>query len=249
MAPHEAVDAIVPAVNTRFHSMSKEEFEARLKQIQDSIPKPIVAAVTRFASMMEQELQARFKQIQNSIPKPILTFASMSKAEFEARLKQIRNSVRVPSFGSITEEEFDARYGQILNWIPEYVADGFIGALSGAVGGVVMSVGFGLFPKPDQETLSAYGRYQPLAHALFSGSGWQRARTFAVLFSVATSLYLAMLNIRGKDDLETRLVAAFGSGIAVSLATGLEGPEVISFGVLFALGNGGMFKVIMLYFL
>lgn len=40
------------------------------------------------------------------------------------------------------------------------------------------------------------------------------------------------------------MAASFGSGVMLSLVSGMRGPSVISVGVMFALADGGLFKVI-----
>ncbi|KAD7478138.1 hypothetical protein E3N88_01274 [Mikania micrantha] len=53
--------------------------------------------------------------------------------------------------------------------------------------------------------------------------------------------------LRGKEDLKTSVVAAFGSGVMFSLVSGAHGPDqvanVIASGVFFGLVQGGLFKV------
>ncbi|KAI7735208.1 hypothetical protein M8C21_030500, partial [Ambrosia artemisiifolia] len=76
---------------------------------------------------------------------------------------------------------------------------------------------------------SDYGRYEPFARSLIEGSGFAQARTMALTCGAASGI---------------NAVAAFGCGATLSLLTGLRGREVISIGVIFALVNGGIFKVI-----
>ncbi|XP_076937729.1 chloroplastic import inner membrane translocase subunit HP30-2-like [Bidens hawaiensis] len=70
-----------------------------------------------------------------------------------------------------------------------------------------------------------------------------QARNFAAIIGVKAGLQCVMKRLTGKDDIQTNMVAAFGSGVTLGLVNGLDGPNVIMSGVLFALLHGGFYKV------
>eukprot|EP00850_Spirogloea_muscicola_P008824 SM000048S16536 [mRNA] locus=s48:178821:180877:- [translate_table: standard] len=81
-----------------------------------------------------------------------------------------------------------------------------------------------------------------------SGGPWGQARNFAVMTGVNAGITCAMKRARGGvEDLQTSMSAAFGSGIAFSLVSGMGGPNVaanaVSTGLAFSLLQGGFYKV------
>lgn len=84
------------------------------------------------------------------------------------------------------------------------------------------------------------------AQALAGGPLIQ-ARNFAVMTGVNAGISCVMKRIRGKEDVQTSMVAAFGSGAMFSLVSGMGGPNpaanVITSGLFFALVQGGLFKL------
>lgn len=74
-----------------------------------------------------------------------------------------------------------------------------------------------------------------------------QARNFAVMTGVNAGITCVMKRIRGKEDVQSSMVAAFGSGAAFSLVSGMGGPNqaanVITSGLFFALVQGGIFKL------
>ncbi|PWA52991.1 hypothetical protein CTI12_AA449320 [Artemisia annua] len=79
--------------------------------------------------------------------------------------------------------------------------------------------------------------------ALILGGPLVQARNFAVMTGVHAGLHCVIRRLRGREDVQTSMAAAFGSGVMLSLVTGMRGASVISVGVFFALANGGKFKV------
>ncbi|KAK1431635.1 hypothetical protein QVD17_08134 [Tagetes erecta] len=73
------------------------------------------------------------------------------------------------------------------------------------------------------------------------------ARNIAVLEGANMGILCVMRRLTDKIDVRTRMVAGFGSGVMYSLVSGMggpsRGPRAITFGVFFALVEGGYFKV------
>ncbi|GKD38308.1 chloroplastic import inner membrane translocase subunit HP30-2-like protein, partial [Tanacetum coccineum] len=85
------------------------------------------------------------------------------------------------------------------------------------------------------------------AQVALAGGPLIQARNFAVMTGVNAGISCVMKRLRGKEDVQTSMVAAFGSGVMFSLVSGMGGPNqatnVITSGVFFALVQGGLFKV------
>ncbi|MFS7995267.1 putative mitochondrial import inner membrane translocase subunit TIM22 [Helianthus anomalus] len=91
--------------------------------------------------------------------------------------------------------------------------------------------------------MSISGGYKPMVESFFAKGPLELTRNFAIMYGCNESISFVMKNIRGKEDVHTRMVAGFGCGVVISLVTGLRGPSIMSLGVIFALLSGGMFKV------
>ncbi|KAK9291529.1 hypothetical protein L1049_019477 [Liquidambar formosana] len=80
-----------------------------------------------------------------------------------------------------------------------------------------------------------------------AGGPLVQARNFAVMTGVNAGISCVMKRIRGKEDVQSSMVAAFGSGAMFSLVSGMGGPNqaanVITSGLFFALVQGGLFKL------
>ncbi|KAJ0458497.1 putative sterile alpha motif domain, mitochondrial import inner membrane translocase subunit TIM22 [Helianthus annuus] len=83
-----------------------------------------------------------------------------------------------------------------------------------------------------------------------TGSGLQggpliHARNYAVISGVNAGISSVLKRLRGKEDVQTSMVAAFGSGVMFSLVSGSGNSHanVITTGVFFALCEGVLFKV------
>lgn len=80
-----------------------------------------------------------------------------------------------------------------------------------------------------------------------SGGPFIQARNFAVMTGVNAGISCVMKRVRGKEDVQSSMVAAFGSGAVFTLVSGMGGPNLaanaVSSGVLFALMQGGLFKL------
>jgi len=82
----------------------------------------------------------------------------------------------------------------------------------------------------------------------FTGGPLLQARNFAVMTGVNAGITCAMRRLRGGvEDVQTSMVAAFGSGAMFSLVSGMGGPNqaanAVTSGLFFALVQGGLFKL------
>ncbi|KAK9133490.1 hypothetical protein Scep_013018 [Stephania cephalantha] len=86
-----------------------------------------------------------------------------------------------------------------------------------------------------------------LAPQALTGGPLAQARNFAVMTGVNAGISCVMKRIRGKEDVQTSMVAAFGSGAMFSLVSGMGGPNqaanAVTSGLFFALVQGGLFKL------
>lgn len=84
------------------------------------------------------------------------------------------------------------------------------------------------------------------ANAL-AGGPLVQARNFAVMTGVNAGISCVMKRLRGKEDVQNSMAAAFGSGVMFSLVSGFGGPNqatsAISSGLAFALMQGGLYKL------
>ncbi|GJV24581.1 chloroplastic import inner membrane translocase subunit HP30-2-like protein [Tanacetum coccineum] len=80
---------------------------------------------------------------------------------------------------------------------------------------------------------------------LTRGKCLMSARNFAVLSGVDAGITCVMTRVRGKNDIQSAMVAGFGAGVVASLVRGNKpaAASAIMFGVMFSLAKGGMFKV------
>ncbi|EEF42762.1 chloroplastic import inner membrane translocase subunit HP30-2 [Ricinus communis] len=80
-----------------------------------------------------------------------------------------------------------------------------------------------------------------------SGGPLVQARNFAVMTGVNAGISSVMKRLRGKEDVQSSMVAAFGSGAMFSLVSGVGGPNpaanAITSGLFFALVQGGLFQL------
>ncbi|KHN02139.1 hypothetical protein glysoja_046465 [Glycine soja] len=84
------------------------------------------------------------------------------------------------------------------------------------------------------------------AQALAGGPLIQ-ARNFAVMTGVNAGISCVLKRIRGKEDVQSSMAAAFGSGALFSLVSGMGGPNqatnALTSGLFFALVQGGLFQI------
>ncbi|XP_042393055.1 chloroplastic import inner membrane translocase subunit HP30-2-like [Zingiber officinale] len=81
----------------------------------------------------------------------------------------------------------------------------------------------------------------------FTGGPLVQARNFAVMTGTNAGISCVMRRIRGVEDMQSSMVAAFGSGAMFSLVSGMGGPNqalnAVTSGLFFSLVQGGIFKV------
>ncbi|XP_077250122.1 chloroplastic import inner membrane translocase subunit HP30-2-like [Tasmannia lanceolata] len=102
-------------------------------------------------------------------------------------------------------------------------------------------------PPPPQAGLNPQAMASLKQAQALAGGPLVQARNFAVMTGVNAGISCVMKRIRGVDDVQTSMVAAFGSGAMFSLVSGMGGPNqaanVVTSGVFFALVQGGIFKL------
>ncbi|KAI4306595.1 hypothetical protein L6164_029856 [Bauhinia variegata] len=118
-----------------------------------------------------------------------------------------------------------------------------IGGLMGSLTGDISSS----FPNPppqaslDPQAMASFKQAQAL-----SGGPLVQARNFAVMTGVNAGISCVLKRLRGKEDVQSSMVAAFGSGAMFSLVSGLGGPNqvgnAVTSGLFFALVQGGLFQ-------
>ncbi|KAL8551186.1 hypothetical protein ACS0TY_000317 [Phlomoides rotata] len=121
------------------------------------------------------------------------------------------------------------------------------GAAIGAFMGTLTSDGSSLLTPPPN------GNFNPEAMAslkqaqALSGGPLIQARNFAVMTGVNAGISCVMKRLRGKEDVQSSMAAAFGSGAVFSLVSGMGGPNLaanaVTSGLFFALVQGGIFQL------
>ncbi|MCO5587745.1 hypothetical protein L7F22_041697 [Adiantum nelumboides] len=116
-----------------------------------------------------------------------------------------------------------------------------LGGLMGVLAGDVQKV----FPSQpgNMNPQAPFQQAQALA-----GGPWVQARNFAVMTGVNAGISCAMKRARGGvEDIQTNMVAAFGSGAIFSLVSGAGGqnvlPNAVITGAFFAAIQGGLYKL------
>jgi hypothetical protein len=122
------------------------------------------------------------------------------------------------------------------------------GGAIGAFMGTLTNDSSTAFPPPtpaaglNPQAMASFQQAQALA-----GGPMIQARNFAVMTGVNAGITCVLKRIRGKEDVQSSMAAAFGSGAIFSLVSGMGGPNqvmnVLSSGFFFALVQGGIFKV------
>lgn len=123
------------------------------------------------------------------------------------------------------------------------------GAAIGGLLGTLTPDAASTFPTPppqaaglDPQAMASFKQAQA-----FSGGPLAQARNFAVMTGVNAGISCVMRRIRGVEDVQNSMVAAFGSGAMFSLVSGMGGPNqavnAITSGLFFALVQGGLFKL------
>nr|XP_043611804.1 chloroplastic import inner membrane translocase subunit HP30-2-like [Erigeron canadensis] len=138
-------------------------------------------------------------------------------------------------------DDFEIRCKKFNNWVsrqslPVKAAVATItGTVPGAIMGVILETLF--------EGYGYFRGYKPLVQSFVAGGPLENVRNFAVFTGVKSGISCVMKNLRGKEDVQSSFVAGFGSGVTVSLVSGMRGPSVLSVGLVFALGSAGLFKL------
>ncbi|XP_057535637.1 chloroplastic import inner membrane translocase subunit HP30-2-like [Amaranthus tricolor] len=121
------------------------------------------------------------------------------------------------------------------------------GALIGALmGTLTQDMPPSMLPQPapglDPKAMASLQQAQAL-----SGGPFAQARNFAVMTGVNVGISCVLKRIKGKEDVWSSMIAAFGSGSMFALVSGMGGPNqipnMISSGVFFALAQGGIYKL------
>uniref|UniRef100_A0ACD5Z403 Uncharacterized protein n=2 Tax=Avena sativa TaxID=4498 RepID=A0ACD5Z403_AVESA len=121
------------------------------------------------------------------------------------------------------------------------------GALGGLMGSLTADGGspFPMPPPPPNANPQAVASFKQ-AQAL-AGGPLVQARNFAVMTGANAGISCVMRRIRGAEDIQGSMAAAFGSGALFSLVSGMGTPNpvasAITSGVAFAVFQGGFFMI------
>ncbi|KAJ6834723.1 uncharacterized protein M6B38_333365 [Iris pallida] len=123
------------------------------------------------------------------------------------------------------------------------------GAQGAAIGGLMgtLTSDAAAIPPPSAAGLNPQAMASLKQAQAFTGGPLVQARNFAVMTGVNAGISCVMKRIRGVDDVQTSMAAAFGSGAMFSLVSGMGGPNqavnAVTSGLFFALVQGGLFKL------
>ncbi|XP_004502789.1 chloroplastic import inner membrane translocase subunit HP30-2 [Cicer arietinum] len=122
------------------------------------------------------------------------------------------------------------------------------GGAIGAIMGTLTADAPSAFPIPppnaalNPQAMASLQQAQALA-----GGPLVQARNFAVMTGVNAGISCVLKRIRGKEDVQSSMAAAFGSGAMFSLVSGMGGPNqaanAVTSGLFFALVQGGLFQI------
>ncbi|KAI7734206.1 hypothetical protein M8C21_003407 [Ambrosia artemisiifolia] len=159
---------------------------------------------------------------------------------------------------AVGNNNFEMTWKRFQNWLSKQRLPSFTEAAVDAYFCVGTSMAMGSFgeslinticflkriprPSPQSQFLSRCGGYRPLAESFLARDSFAICCNVILMRACNDSISYVVKNIRGKEDLETSIVAGFGYGVALSLANGMRGPGVLTVGAICALFNGGMFK-------
>ncbi|XP_051143728.1 chloroplastic import inner membrane translocase subunit HP30-2 [Andrographis paniculata] len=119
-----------------------------------------------------------------------------------------------------------------------------IGAFMGTLTGDASSL---ISPPPNAPGLNPEAMASLKQAQALSGGPLVQARNFAVMTGVNAGISCVMKRLRGKEDVQSSMVAAFGSGAMFSLVSGMGGPNqamnAVTSGLFFALVQGGLFQL------
>ncbi|OMO95142.1 hypothetical protein CCACVL1_05546 [Corchorus capsularis] len=121
------------------------------------------------------------------------------------------------------------------------------GAAIGGFMGTLTNDFSSTLPTPPQGSLNPQAMASLQQAQALSGGPLVQARNFAVMTGVNAGISCVMKRLRGKEDVQSSMVAAFGSGAMFSLVSGFGGPNqaanAVSSGLFFALIQGGLFQI------
>ncbi|KAJ4726790.1 Mitochondrial import inner membrane translocase subunit TIM22 [Melia azedarach] len=120
-------------------------------------------------------------------------------------------------------------------------------AIGGLLGTLTNDLSSSLPTPPPQASLNPDAMAPFKQVQAVAGSPLVQARNFAVVTGVNAGINCVMKRLRGKEDLQSSVVAAFGSGAAFSLVSGIGGANpaanAISSGFFLALIQAGSYKI------
>lgn len=162
---------------------------------------------------------------------------AMVVAQMQAKLKEI--DTKVKSWMKLQPAPVEVA----IVTVASSLQGGFIGGMMGTLTSDMTST---LPPPPGPITPEAAATMSKMK--ALAGGPWSQARNFAVMTGVNAGITAAMKRARGGvDDVQTNMAAAFGSGLAFSLVSGMGGPNpatnAVTTGIFFALIQGGIYKV------
>ncbi|KAJ6373457.1 hypothetical protein OIU78_029198 [Salix suchowensis] len=124
---------------------------------------------------------------------------------------------------------------------------GVQGAAIGAIMGTITPDISSSMPTPPQAALNPQAMASLKQAQALAGGPLIQARNFAVMTGTNAGIACVMKRLRGKEDVQSSMVAAFGSGAMFSLVSGMGGSNnatnAITSGLFFALVQGGLFKL------
>ncbi|KAL7106752.1 hypothetical protein ACP275_06G012600 [Erythranthe tilingii] len=119
-----------------------------------------------------------------------------------------------------------------------------IGAFMGTLTGDASSL---ITPPPNAANFNPDAMASLKQAQALAGGPLIQARNFAVMTGVNAGISCVMKRLRGKEDVQSSMVAAFGSGALFSLVSGMGGPNqatnALTSGLFFALVQGGIFQL------
>ncbi|KAI9102113.1 hypothetical protein K1719_023623 [Acacia pycnantha] len=122
----------------------------------------------------------------------------------------------------------------------------FQGAAIGAVMGTITNDASSPLPTPPEASLNPQAMASLKQAQALSGGPLVQARNFAVMTGVNAGISCVLKRLRGKEDVQSSMAAAFGSGAMFSLVSGMGGPNqaanAVTSGLFFALVQGGIYQ-------
>ncbi|EPS71171.1 hypothetical protein M569_03588, partial [Genlisea aurea] len=119
-----------------------------------------------------------------------------------------------------------------------------IGGLMGTLTGDASSM---VTPPPNVAGLNPDAMASLKQAQALAGGPLVQARNFAVMTGTNAGISCVMRRLRGKEDVQSSMVAAFGSGAMFSLVSGMGGPNLaanaVTSGLFFALVQGGIYQL------